>query len=36
MKAVGLLMLVSGGLLVWWANHYAAGHTTGSTTSGQK
>ncbi len=26
MKAVGLLMVVGGGLLVWWANHYAAGH----------
>ena len=28
MKAVGLLMVVAGGLLVWWANHYAVGHTT--------
>lgn len=26
MRAVGLLMLVAGGMLVWWSNHYAIGH----------
>lgn len=32
MKVVGAMMIVAGGLLVWWSNHYAVGHT--ATTAG--
>lgn len=27
MKAVGFFMMVSGGMLLWWSNHNAVGHT---------